>query len=312
MAELEIIDAEIVPHPSYDQGLTNLLSQRQDKDANGAVDSFPALSPVSYTQAEREAALRLLTPSTHEVVLGAGWVDSEDIAPDSRREEAEDLDADRFRRASSASSSSSTSISTPSTSPSFSALAQNSNFGGSHSGGLSDALLVRSCSQGWSLSFELTSSQPVPAALQPDQILIRNDAVGLNPVDWKSVSFNFGIPAFPWILGRDIAGTIVTPPTYNPEGWKAGDRVWTCADSREMSAGGYQTCSVHKKGTLARIPERVSDEEAATLGTGLVTAAVAMFAFFKLPFGKTGDEGVTERLETIRIEESKDERDWIL
>ncbi|CDW99376.1 hypothetical protein, partial [Sporisorium scitamineum] len=82
--------------------------------------------------------------------------------------------------------------------------------------------------------------------------------------------------------------------------------------SREMRAGGYQRFSVHKKGTLARVPDRVRDEDAATLGTGLITAAVALFAFFKLPFASFGEEDLAKKLDEVRIVEKEDKRDWIL
>ncbi|CDS01816.1 hypothetical protein, partial [Sporisorium scitamineum] len=151
MAELEIIDAEIVPQGSREPSVATSNDHQAAAAKSNTTSTFNSLYPV-YTQAEREAALRLLAPSTHDVVL--------------------------------------------------------------------DALLVRSCSQGWSLSFELSPHQPIPVPLSPTELVIRNDAVGLNPVDWKSVSYNFGIPAFPWILGRDIAGTVVSPPAENEEGWK--------------------------------------------------------------------------------------------
>lgn len=318
MAELEIIDAEIVPQSLSTQQLASALRKHHHDSVNdvGSIENLSSLSlsPV-YTQAEREAALRLLVPSTHDVVLGAGWVNSSDSAPASFSEDSSD-DNDTFRRTSSASSTST--FSTPSTPPLSSTSPLNHHPSSPSVSNLTDALLVRSCSQGWTLSFELTPTSPIPQPTSPDHILIRNDAVGLNPVDWKSVSYNFGIPAFPWILGRDIAGTIIQPPLENQEGWKAGDRVWTCADSREITAGGYQRFSVHKKGTLAKIPDRVKDEEAATLGTGLITAAVALFAFFKLPFAtmasKGVDEGLTEGMEKVKIDDSeeKDGHNWIL
>lgn len=303
MAELEIIDAEIVPGASHKQELAAVSAHRATaKDQNDS-DLSP-LYPV-YTQAERDAALRLLAPSSHDVVLGAGWTDTEALSDTLG-------DDEHASRRDSSSSSSSSSHSGPSTPPGLTLLSQSVLKAAHSDHAHSDALLVRSCLQGWSLSFELTPHQPIPAAQSSDEILIRNDAVGLNPVDWKSVSYNFGIPAFPWILGRDIAGTIVQPPADNEEGWKVGDRVWTCADSRSMRAGGYQRFSVHKKGTLARIPDQMTDENAATLGTGLITAAVALFAFFKLPFAPLETEELATKLEQVKLEGAKDKSDWIL
>lgn len=59
-------------------------------------------------------------------------------------------------------------------------------------------------------------------------------------------------------------------------------QVWTCSDSRDVRAGAYQNFSVAKAFTVGKVPDDVSDDEAATLGTGLVTASVALFWFFKL------------------------------
>jgi hypothetical protein len=39
---------------------------------------------------------------------------------------------------------------------------------------------------------------PVPGPLE---ILVRNHAVGLNPIDWKRQTWGFMIPSYPAILG---------------------------------------------------------------------------------------------------------------
>lgn len=56
--------------------------------------------------------------------------------------------------------------------------------------------------------------------------MIRNYAVGLNPIDWKSVDYNFCLPAFPWVTGREMAG-VVERVGSEVKGCKVGDRVWT-------------------------------------------------------------------------------------
>ncbi len=299
MAELEIIDAEIVPQ----HAASNIIDPNSNQVKSEAPAALTSLYPI-YTQAERDAALQLLVPSNHDVVLGAGWVDSE--APGSNSTSSSSsvdgsLEAETQRRDSASSTSSSASVTSPST-PTF----EPTTTAGAIEGiTLTDALLVRSCSQGWSLSFELTSSHPLPSlsGLAPDSILIRNDAVGLNPVDWKSVSYNFGI--LPSLDPRPrYCGNNRSTSYEQQEGWKVGDRVWTCADSREINAGGYQRFSVHNKVTLAKVPEGLKDEEAATLGTGLVTAAVALFAFFKLPFAPL-DSGLSGGVRKLNLEKQR-------
>lgn len=94
--------------------------------------------------------------------------------------------------------------------------------------------------------------------------------------------YKFGIPDAPWILGRDVAGVVaaVGPDVTD---FKPGQRVWTCADARDVRAGAYQSYSVCRRAHLGRASERLSDAEAATLGTGLVTAAIAAYWFFRWP-----------------------------
>jgi NADPH:quinone reductase-like Zn-dependent oxidoreductase len=94
-----------------------------------------------------------------------------------------------------------------------------------------------------------------------------------------SVLYNFGIAGTPWILGRDIAG-VVERVGGNVQNVVPGERVWLCADSRDVRSGAYQAYSIARGAHVGKICENVSNEEAATLGTGLVTAAIAAYWFF--------------------------------
>lgn len=237
------MDLELIDYEIVPQSVA-LNQERDDQQKDGS------------TRLQREHALQLLIPSSCEAMLGPGWDQPETLTSGS--------DSDDGTSLSSLSSSVATGRASSTSDATF-----------------SKALLVRSCSQGWSLSFELHSSYPVPQLISPDQILVRNVAVGLNPVDWKSVSYNFGIAGLPWVLGRDVAGTVVAIGD-DITNVQVGDRVWTCADSRDSAAGGYQTYSVHNNTTVARTPDNVTDVQAATLGTGLVTAAVILYCCFGL------------------------------
>jgi hypothetical protein len=95
-----------------------------------------------------------------------------------------------------------------------------------------------------------------------------------------SVLYNFGIAQTPWILGRDIAG-VVQRVGSKVTNVAVGERVWLCADSRDVRAGAYQAYSVARSVHVGRIlSQGTSDQEAATLGTGLVTAAIVAYWFF--------------------------------
>jgi hypothetical protein len=67
---------------------------------------------------------------------------------------------------------------------------------------------------------------PFPTMAHEKEVVIANRAAGLNPIDHKSVDYNFCLPEFPWITGREMAG-IVEAVGSGVEGLKVGDKVWT-------------------------------------------------------------------------------------
>jgi D-arabinose 1-dehydrogenase-like Zn-dependent alcohol dehydrogenase len=75
----------------------------------------------------------------------------------------------------------------------------------------------------------LTRSYPVPVPNADDELVVEIRAIGLNPVDWKSMyapwfeqtsdvaenkssDYNFAIPSLPYIAGRDFAGVVIQAP----------------------------------------------------------------------------------------------------
>jgi hypothetical protein len=75
-------------------------------------------------------------------------------------------------------------------------------------------------------TYALIGDHPFPSLETDDEVIISTRAVGLNPIDWKSVDYNFCLPAFPWVTGREMAG-IVEEIGSNVKDFKVGDRVWT-------------------------------------------------------------------------------------
>jgi hypothetical protein len=47
--------------------------------------------------------------------------------------------------------------------------------------------------------YEIRDDYPVPEFENEDEVMVRSCAVGLNPIDWKSVAYNFCLPQFPWV-----------------------------------------------------------------------------------------------------------------
>lgn len=83
-------------------------------------------------------------------------------------------------------------------------------------------------------TYRVEDSFPVPEIQNGDEILIKTCAVGLNPIDWKSVDWNFCLPAFPWVTGREMSGVVAQVGESVTE-FKQGDRVWTSEPFSSLS-----------------------------------------------------------------------------
>ena len=81
------------------------------------------------------------------------------------------------------------------------------------------ALFVQERRGPWQLS--PTTTVPRPG---PNEILVRIEAVGLNPVDWKIQTSGVAVDVYPAILGSDSAGVVVEVGE-GVERVKVGDRV---------------------------------------------------------------------------------------
>jgi len=99
------------------------------------------------------------------------------------------------------------------------------------------------------------------------EVLVRVQAVSLNPIDWKmrsgSAKERFPVE-FPAILGRDLAG-IVRELGEGVTNFKEGDRVFALASHT------YAELCVVKVSELARIPEGLELTTAATIPLVSVT-----------------------------------------
>lgn len=73
--------------------------------------------------------------------------------------------------------------------------------------------------------YQLTERYDVPELGGEYEVLVRTEAIGLNPIDWKAPDFNFAIPTLPYISGRELAGEVVQKPSHTNTRLKARDRV---------------------------------------------------------------------------------------
>lgn len=118
----------------------------------------------------------------------------------------------------------------------------------------------------------------------PQQIIVRNAAVAINPVDW--IIQISRAPVYPWIkqgavLGYDLAGEVVEVGGRVAR-FAIGDRVLGLALGAEKnhntpSEGAFQLYTAVSENVASPIPDDLSFTQAAVLPLGLSTAACGLF-----------------------------------
>jgi NADPH:quinone reductase-like Zn-dependent oxidoreductase len=118
----------------------------------------------------------------------------------------------------------------------------------------------------------------------PNQIVVRNRAVAVNPLD--SIKQSTGDLMYRWlpypsVLGEDVAGEVVEVGSAVTR-FQAGDRVFAFAVGMEKGRdhqpeGAFQQYTVVESRLAAPIPDAMTFEEAAVLPLAVSTAASALF-----------------------------------
>ncbi|CAG8255460.1 unnamed protein product [Penicillium olsonii] len=116
------------------------------------------------------------------------------------------------------------------------------------------------------------------------QIVVKNAAVAVNPVEWCKQLMGdilFSFIKYPFILGNDCAGTVAQVGDEVSR-FKIGDRVLAHAigmdpNVNKSAEGAFQKFTVICDNMASVIPEWMSFEEACVLPLGLSTAACALF-----------------------------------
>ena len=126
-----------------------------------------------------------------------------------------------------------------------------------------------------------------PATYTPpreDEIVVKNHAVAINPVDWiiqVAGSLTYSWIKHPSVLGHNLAGEVVEVGTAVTR-FEVGDRVLGHAVGTDKSRnnpaeGAFQEYTVVLARMAAPIPETMPYEDAAVLPLGLSTAACGLF-----------------------------------
>ncbi|UAJ10653.1 zinc-binding alcohol dehydrogenase family protein [Polymorphobacter megasporae] len=121
------------------------------------------------------------------------------------------------------------------------------------------------------------AEMPVP---RENEILVRNRAIAINPVDWI-LQDNAIFPwlDYPAILGSDVAGEVAAIGS-GVTGFKVGDRVLgqsVGATTNQPTHGAFQAFTLIMANMAATIPASMTFEDAAVIPLGLGTAACGLF-----------------------------------
>jgi NADPH:quinone reductase-like Zn-dependent oxidoreductase len=117
-----------------------------------------------------------------------------------------------------------------------------------------------------------------------DQIVVRNHAVAINPLEWViqvAGNVTYRWLTYPTVLGSDVAGEVVEVGQAVTR-FHVGDRVLghavgTDKDSNRAAEGGFQQYTVVLERMAAPIPDTMPSEDAAVLPLALSTAACGLF-----------------------------------
>ncbi|KAI9810290.1 MAG: hypothetical protein M1827_006340 [Pycnora praestabilis] len=130
-------------------------------------------------------------------------------------------------------------------------------------------------------------SAPMPQP-GPEEVVVKNAFIAINPVDWKIQDTGFVVKNYPNILGTDVAGEVVEVGS-SIQRFKKGDRVLAhalgLADGKPEH-GGFQLYTAVSEIVTAHIPSSLSFEKASVLPLSLSTAAAGLYqeGYLELPY----------------------------
>ncbi|PQK13241.1 hypothetical protein BB8028_0004g01720 [Beauveria bassiana] len=131
--------------------------------------------------------------------------------------------------------------------------------------------------------YTLVNNHPIPILDDATEILVQTEVIGLNPIDWKSPDYNFGIPHFPFLAGRELVGTVTK--SHAASRFRPGERVIVIStDYRDARKAAYQEFVVAPSYNVVKLPRQLSPDQGAALGVAFVTSALALGSCFGLGF----------------------------
>ncbi|KAE8153302.1 chaperonin 10-like protein [Aspergillus avenaceus] len=133
--------------------------------------------------------------------------------------------------------------------------------------------------EGGRVSLQTTHRLP---SLKPNMVLVKTHSVALNPHDVKTLDY---YSESGYIPGRDFSGTVHAVGSSVSKSLEVGDRVCG-AVSATGGFGAFAEFVAVCGDLLIKIPDFMSIDEAASLGVGTMTAGLALYHTWELPWPK--------------------------
>ncbi|OLN95887.1 Protein TOXD 4 [Colletotrichum chlorophyti] len=127
---------------------------------------------------------------------------------------------------------------------------------------------------------------PIPKLPRDDYILVKTTAVAINPTDWKHVDLADKAGCVGIWVGCDYAGVVEEVGPGVTKDFKKGDRI--CGPVNGSNAlreidGAFAKYIAVKGDLQIKIPDNITDEEAATLGIAVTTVGQGLYQTLQLP-----------------------------
>ncbi|KAI8711367.1 PKS-ER domain-containing protein [Fusarium sp. LHS14.1] len=128
--------------------------------------------------------------------------------------------------------------------------------------------------------YPLNIREAPKATAGPREVVIKNAAVSINPVDWKIQVHGRYLSVYPFILGEDAAGFVEEVGTGVTR-FKKGDRVVAHCHglmTKDPANSSFQSYPAVLDTLVSRIPDSMAFEEAVVLPLAISTACAGLYA----------------------------------
>ncbi|KAF2729211.1 GroES-like protein [Polyplosphaeria fusca] len=148
--------------------------------------------------------------------------------------------------------------------------------------------------------YQVESERDVPKARQ-GELLVKVLAVGLNPIDWKSAQYGFGIPSLPCINGRELVGRVVSRDQSQRPDIEIGDAILSiCTDYRDFRKSAFQEYAIATDFNAIKLPPQIDYAHAASIGVAFVAAALSLGICFGVTFPIANKDETLDLLEVAK------------